>query len=575
MKALWPVLRLVWRAHPGALLRGGLLGVATLAAGAGLLALSGWFITAAGLAGLAGLGMVFDVFRPSAGVRLLALGRTAARYGERLMTHDATLRALAALRVDLLARLARADLPVLAGLRGAAALNRLTDDVDALDGVALRLALPVAGAVLTLALGWGGLWLWMGPVYAAWIAGGYAVGGALVLMLAARGADRPARRAEIARRGLRRAAIDLLRGRRELILYGRLEDQRARVLALDRAERAALRARDRAERAGAFGLSVLVTLAIAAALVLGQGEAGARGPAMAALGLFLTLGLGEALQPALRGMVEFGRMRDAARRVGAGAPSISSAGSAVTAAQPSGAQLSPPPALPLPVGEGVAVAGATPADQRPILQLRGLGYRREGAQRLLFDGIDLDLHRGAFLAVAGPSGAGKSTLLHCIAGLLPASEGTVVLEGRSAGHWDEAAFRRMLAMLPQRSALIAGTVAENLALADDAIPPEALRAALETVDLTEALRGRGGLAARLGEGGAGLSGGQARRLALARVLLRRPAVLLLDEPTEGLDAATARRVMAGIRISLPGCAILMASHHGPSLDQADRILRLP
>ena len=108
MRALWRVLKLLLGASPRAMARGAALAVTVLLMGVALLGLSGWFITATGLAGLAGIGIAFNVFQPSAGVRLLALGRTAARYGERLLTHDATLRALAALRVDLLRRQARA-----------------------------------------------------------------------------------------------------------------------------------------------------------------------------------------------------------------------------------------------------------------------------------------------------------------------------------------------------------------------------------------------------------------------------------------------------------------------------------
>ena len=120
MKRLWQVLRLLWKAEPWAMWRGAALAVAVLVMGAALLGLSGWFITATGIAGIAGVGIAFDVFRPSAGVRFLALGRAGARYGERLLTHDATLRALARLRVTLLQRLERFPMPELRRLRGAA-----------------------------------------------------------------------------------------------------------------------------------------------------------------------------------------------------------------------------------------------------------------------------------------------------------------------------------------------------------------------------------------------------------------------------------------------------------------------
>ena len=134
MRPVLRIVRLLLAAAPWAMVRGAALSVVVLLMGAALLGLSGWFITATGVAGLAGLGIAFDVFRPSAGVRFLALGRTAARYGERLLTHDATLRALAALRVTLLRRHAGADARALMGLRSESVLTRIVSDVDALDG---------------------------------------------------------------------------------------------------------------------------------------------------------------------------------------------------------------------------------------------------------------------------------------------------------------------------------------------------------------------------------------------------------------------------------------------------------
>ena len=132
--------------------RGLALSFLVLAMGAALLGLSGWFVTAAAVAGVTGLGLGFDFFQPSAGVRGLALGRAVARYGERLLTHDATLRALADLRLALMDGVSRRPHEDQAKLRSAEALNRMTSDVDALDGLLLRLALPfLAGGMVQLA----------------------------------------------------------------------------------------------------------------------------------------------------------------------------------------------------------------------------------------------------------------------------------------------------------------------------------------------------------------------------------------------------------------------------------------
>ena len=141
--------------------------------------------------------------------------------------------------------------------------------------------------------------------------------------------------------------------------------------------------------------------------------------------------------------------------------------------------------------------------------------------------------------------------------------------------WDDAALRRQLVLVPQRSALVAGTLRAALTLADPQADDATLWAALEAAQLAGVIRAKGGLALRLGPLGAGLSGGEARRLVLARAVLRRPTVLLLDEPTEGLDDATARKVLTALRQHLPSAAILTASHRRIELDWADRVLTLP
>lgn len=546
MRPLWQVWRLIARARPGVLVAGLGLEVVVLAAGVGLLGLSGWFIAATGAAGLAGLGLAFNVFGPAAGVRGLAIARTAGRYGERLLTHEAVLSALAALRVDLLRRQAAAGLEQMLRLRGAVALNRMTADVDALDGVALRLVLPFVAALAVLGLAVLLLWVAVGPEVALAVTGIFVVAGAGVLWLTARLGAAPSVQAERAGQALRREAIDMIRARVELTVHGRMADQRARVLAEDASARAAARALDRVDRGAGLALALVVAGAVAAAMALGGAlvAGGAISGPVAALAVFVALALAE-ITPALqRGMAELGRMRDAAGRVMEGAGGTAAA----------------------PGAEGAATGGG--------IEVSALTFRRPGAERAVFDGLSLRVAPREAVALAGPSGTGKSTLLWVLAGLLPAEAGEVRIAGARLGDLGEADLRGRLALLPQRSALVAGTVMDNLALARDGVSKAEAWAALAAAGLDAVIRDKGGLGATLGEAGAGLSGGEQRRLALSRVLLRRPAVLLLDEPTEGLDAATAERVLAGIRDFLPDAAILTASHRAAELAWADRVIRL-
>ena len=515
-----------------------------LAMGAALLGLSGWFVTAAAAAGLAGAGATFDVFRPSAMVRFLALGRAAARYGERLLTHDATLRALESLRLRVLAAHLAAPFERLPRLRSAQALNRLTADIDALDGLPLRLALPVLAGTLVLLLALAVLWALAGPALALWITGGYALG-ALLLVQGTLGRLLPlSRRAEMAAQAFRSRFIDLIRARGDLAVHGQLQAQLRAVQRAEDRRHALRRALDRAERRAGLALSMISTLVASGALALAliAGQAGTLDPAVGAMAFFVALALTEVLAPLRRAVSDIGRMADAARRIGR--------------------DLAP----------AVTVAGADPTDAGP-LEARDLCLSRPGGGAVLLGPVTLHLHRGEVLAVTGPSGSGKSTVLLALAGLQKPSSGQVLLGRLPLAQWSEPAVRRVLTLLPQRSALMAGSVAEALTLAGPA-PEAELWAALRAVRLEEVIAAKGGLAAALGPRGAGLSGGEARRLVLARALLRRPQVLLLDEPTEGLDDPTARAVLAGIRAFLPQAAILIAAHREAEIDFADRILPL-
>lgn len=565
MRALLAVLGLVWRAERRALLRGAALSVLVLGAGAALLGLSGWFITAAAAAGLAGAGLVFDVFRPSAGVRLLALGRTAARYGERLFTHDATLRALAALRVRLLAGLARADWTRQERLRSAAALTRLTADVDALDAAPLRLALPLGAGLAAQGLAAAAVAWLADPAVALWILGANAAGAVGVALLGGRAASAHARRGEHALQALRLRTVDLVRGRADLAAAGLLAEQ-ARAVAEATRRRAAAQARlDALERAAGIVLGLAVLAAAGGALLLGLAavEAGRISPAQAAIGPFVALALGETLMPVRRAAAEWGRMRLAAGRVlpmlAEAPPAAAGEGEAAPGAAP-------------PLVQRQTEAAPNPDPAAPLLRAEGLSFRREGAQRPLLSGVSLQLHAGETVGLSAPSGAGKSTLLLLLAGLLVPEAGAVCLRGRPVRDWPEPARFREIGLLRQRAALLRGTVAEGLRLAAPEAGEAEMRAALEAVALWGVLAPRGGLALVLGDRGAGLSGGEARRLALARAILRRPAVLLLDEPTEGLDPPTAAAVLAGIRAFLPRAAILIVSHRAEDLAGADRRL---
>jgi ATP-binding cassette subfamily C protein CydC len=538
----------IWREERASLARGLALSVIVLLAGVGLLGLSGWFVTAAGAAGVAGIGIAFDVFRPSAGVRMLALGRTAARYGERILTHDATLRALARLRLRVLDGLATQPAETLARLRSPSMLNRVTADVDALDGVAIRLVFPILAGGVTLVTA-GALLAWLvAPVVALWVVGVLAMGAALAMIVEGRRAIAPAAEAEAARQALRSAAVEHLRTRTILTFAGSLLSERARVLAHDTAARAAERRLAQLDRRAAAMASGSAMLAAAGALAIGGQMAleDAITPAAAAIAVFAALALAEALAPLHRGIAEIGRMRDAAARL---APTLE-------------ARQDPRPS----VGHVEEV--------EPGLSLRGVTVAAPGSAIALIQPIDLHVAPGEMVALTGRSGRGKSTLLHAISGLSQPLSGTILLDGSAPFDLPEDTLRARLGYLPQASRLVSGTIRSNLRLAAPDVTDDQMQTLLTDLGLWPALAPRGGLDMALGEAGAGLSGGEARRVALARVILRRPTILLLDEPTEGLDDASATRVLAAIKAHLREAAVLLATHRDTDLSACDRKLTL-
>ncbi|WP_406870302.1 ATP-binding cassette domain-containing protein [Thioclava sp. 'Guangxiensis'] len=546
MRDLFAIFLRLLRANSWAMARGWALSLTVLVMGAALLGLSGWFIVAAAAAGLIGMGSVFDVFRPSAMVRFLALGRAAGRYGERLLTHDATLRGLEALRADVLRGYLGAGYRTITRIRGAQALNRLTADVDALDGVSLRLFLPVMAALGTHALVYLVLHWLLGGMIAAWIGLGYTLGGALILIWAARASARVARAREEAAQSFRTGLIDMIRARRDLAVYGRLAGQAAQVQAAQDLHDGFSQRQDAAERRVGLALNLLLQLVAAGALGLGIATVNAGGfaPSYAALGFFAALGLAETIAPLRRLAPDLGRMRMAATRVRGHLP-----------------------------GPEAPASPAVIPPRSAQLTVSHLSLCRPDTAQPIIEDLSFDLGPGQWLAVTGASGRGKSTLLLALAGLMP-FDGEIRLGQIPIATLDEAFLRERVAYLPQRSALMAGTLRENLCLGDDRITDADLDAVIDACALREVIRLRGGLDMVIGPRGEGLSGGEARRVTLARLLLRRPDLLLLDEPTEGLDDATALHVLREIRAILPQSAILSASHKHVEVEISDMVITL-
>ncbi|WP_437129234.1 thiol reductant ABC exporter subunit CydD [Streptomyces hydrogenans] len=522
-----------------------LLGSLALGAAVGLMAVSGWLISRA-----SEQPPVLHLMVAVTATRAFGIGRAVFRYAERLVSHDAVLRMLAELRVSVYARLERIAPAGLRRTRRGDLLARLVHDVDALQDYWLRWLLP-AGAALLVGLGSVGFTAWLLPEAGAVLAVGLLVAGVLVPPLGAALARRAERRLAPARGVLATAVADPLRGCAELTVAGALRDRLDRARAADRTL-TGIASRQSAAAALGAGLSAVVCglTVVAAAWVGVQAVRDGRLDGVALAVVVLTpLAAFEAVTGLPLAVQYRQRVRHSAERV-----------FEVLDA-------------PVPVHEP-AVPAAPPAGPFP-LELAGIGARYAGQEIPALDGFALTLDAGRRVAVVGASGSGKTTLAQVLLRFLDAEAGTYKIGGVPAWELDGDDVRRFVGLCAQDAHLFDSSLRENLRLARTDASDEQLREALRRARLLDWVDGLpDGLDTLVGEHGSKLSGGQRQRLALARALLADFPVLVLDEPAEHLDLATADALTDDLLRATEGRTTVLITHRLRGLDAVDEVVVL-
>ncbi|NMJ44264.1 thiol reductant ABC exporter subunit CydC [Roseomonas sp. JC162] len=536
---LWQTRR-VW-------LVGGLLVAALSAlAGVALLALAGRVVAGAVAHGQSGAVLLAGgALAALLWLRPVMLFRPVARYLERLVTHEATFRALADMRVWFFSRLAE-RLPSGLGLRHAGdLLGRLVADVESLDGLYLRVIVPGTAAlavVLSLALVIGEA----EPALAAVLALPL-IAALLLPLLLAPAAARAGEAAAGAQGALRAAVVDPLTGIEDTLAANGEARAAARVAAEGAGLAAAQRALSRRAAVGGAAGSLLVQAALLGSL----GWAITAGPSGATAGLmavFLAIAASEALGLMPR------------------------AGAALAAAGAGARRLFEAADTPEPVPDPAAPAAAPSGH---ALKVTGLRFAWADDRGLVFEDLELDVPEGARIALLGPSGTGKSTLAALLLKFAAPQAGRITLGGVDIASLPAAEVRRRITWLTQDARLFDDTIAANLRLAAPGATDAELWRALDRAQIGDLVRSLpDGLQTLCGEAGTRFSGGQGRRLALARALLSPASVLILDEPAAGLDADTERAFLQTLDEATAGRSVILILHHLIGVERPTRILRL-
>jgi ATP-binding cassette subfamily C protein CydC len=547
MKRLLRLLRLARGQWPW-MLGGILLGVLVIAANSFLMALSGWFIASMAVAGASGA--AFNVFFPSAGIRFLAITRTIGRYAERLVTHEATFRFLAGLRVWLFGKLAPLAPAGLERYAGGDLAGRLRADVDALETLYLKILAPLATGWVALVGGLAFL-AWFSPPAARALVPFLLLAGAVLPLAVRRFSEQPGREAVRLSAELRSRVTEGVQGIEELILLGAVERQAAAVEELS-ARLVAVQ-----ERLGRINsLSVGGML-----LCAGSGAAAV----LAAAGT--QVATGEIPGPHLAMLLLF----SAALFEAAG--QIPGALHLLPAARAAATRIFELADAPLPVADA--------AEPAPLPQDNGLCFCDVTASYLpgqpVVRGFSLSIPPGGSAVLTGPSGNGKSLLFEVLLRFRDYN-GSITLGGTELRRLPKETVRAMITAVPQRPHLLNGTIRDNLLPGALPAGEEQIRQALADSGLTAWVAALPqGLDTPVGPNGSAISGGEARRIALARALLKKAPVVLLDEPTEGLDAATEQEVVARLQARLRGSAettLLVISHRPACLALAGTVVRL-
>ena len=544
MRTLLPFIRL-FKFAKFPLILGLVLMILGLGSSMGLLTVSGWFLAATAIAGL---GTLFNFFYPSASVRGLAIGRTVMRYFEKIVTHDATFRILSKLRVQVFEKIIPLSPAVLNRYRNSDLLNRLVSDVDTLDSLYLRLLAPFFTAAFVIIAMTIGLSFINIPL---------ALGLGLFLLILLiiiptvfyRLGQEFGERLIQARATYRTQFLEFIQAQAELLLFNAEDKLKEKMSATEKTWQ-----EDQAKEAKLSGFSTALVLFLNGLLISGMLWFASNADfgtdeyrtAYIALFTFASLAAFEIIMPLGTAFLHIGQVIAAAERV-----------TEIIEEKPL-----------------VEFNGSEEFETKVrFISAKNLSFSYPGQETLVLKNLTLDLEQGQKIAILGKTGSGKSSLLQLLVRNYDANQGQLLLAEKPISAYSENTLRNQICFLTQRVHVFSDTLRQNLQFASvDEISDEKMIEVLHQVGLSKLLEQEGkGLNLWLGDGGRPLSGGEQRRLGLARILLNNAPILLLDEPTEGLDRETERHILRLILQHAENKTLIMVTHRLSSIEQFDKI----
>lgn len=545
MTIAWRLLKLA-RPHWQWMLLGTLLAIITTLANISLLAISGWFLAAMAAAGLAGVTM--NYFTPAGVIRFLALVRTAGRYAERLVTHNATLKLLSELRVWFYQHLEPLAPTHLQHYQSGDLLSRVQSDIDHLDNFYLRVLLPVLVAVFVLPLLAYFLlkydllvtlltifsWLLIGLVLPYFFAKQQTQLGGEIVKTSGQ---------------LRTHIIDGMQGIRELRLFQaqdkHLEQAQTQNEALQRQQLKHNRISSYSTASQLFIINLVIWIMLW--WLIPQVQQEQRVPTDLALLVLFVLSSFEAVIPIALAFSYWGEIKTSATRLF----SI----------------IDQPPTRPDPQNP------ASPPKSSDI-EFKQVEFMYQDKQPVLRQ-LNLTIKQGEHIAIVGASGAGKSSLAQLLLGYYQAQSGTITLGKTPINQLSGEQLRDQITLVNQHPHLFAATIRDNLLIAKPDTTENELFEACEIAGLADWIHSLpNGLDTWLGETGYGLSGGQARRLSIAQAILHDTPIMILDEPTEGLDPITEKAVMQSLLTHLQHKTVILITHRPNLLQSMDCVFVL-